>query len=249
MPLEKVRTESSREALEAPRDRGRGTALCHGPGESLITSGDGSGVRSPRALSAGEEKAEAGDRDPMLAVDHADLRYPSCIVMGAVADCRRDSFPWPASVPGSRAVLMGVGVDDATTSVSSFNALEGARTWYLGTGRPVWSGANEGKGFASVDAALACAEAWGVLVVAVVRWARVVSSVSAPSRAAASVGAGFVDVDVPKGDPGSSMVSFSRRAGTRGLGRLCWLSSSLWAAVCTAAGHAKHGTCALSGIF
>lgn len=74
MPLEKVRTESSRDAFEAPRERGRGTARCHGPGESFITSGDGSGVRSPSAFSAGDEKAEAGDSDPMLAVDQADRK-------------------------------------------------------------------------------------------------------------------------------------------------------------------------------
>jgi hypothetical protein len=71
VPLWSIANESS---IDAPRERGRGTALCHGPGESLITSGDGSGVRSPSAFSAGEERAEAGDKASMLVVDHADLR-------------------------------------------------------------------------------------------------------------------------------------------------------------------------------
>jgi hypothetical protein len=74
VPLGNMANESSREAPEMPRERGRWSALCHGPGESPITSGDGSGVRSPSALSAGDPSAEAGDNDPRLAVDHADLR-------------------------------------------------------------------------------------------------------------------------------------------------------------------------------
>ena len=61
--------ESSREAPDMPRDLGRGTARCHGPGESLITSGEGSGVISPRALSAGDDSTEPGDSDTRLAVD------------------------------------------------------------------------------------------------------------------------------------------------------------------------------------
>jgi hypothetical protein len=74
VPLVKTAKESSREALDMPRERGRWSALCHGPGESLITSGDGSGVMSPSAFKAGEDSAEAGDNEPRLAVDQADLR-------------------------------------------------------------------------------------------------------------------------------------------------------------------------------
>ena len=53
---------SSRELVEVPR--GRWIARCHGPGESPITSGEGSGVRSPSAFKAGEEMADEGESDP-----------------------------------------------------------------------------------------------------------------------------------------------------------------------------------------
>jgi hypothetical protein len=63
--------ESPSEEPEAPRERGRWTARCHGPGESLITSGEGSGVRSPSAFRAGDESTEPGDSDPALSADQA----------------------------------------------------------------------------------------------------------------------------------------------------------------------------------
>lgn len=64
------------------------------------------------------------------------------MAMGAEAEGRRDSFPWCASVPDSMAVLMGVWMGDDAKSVSSFRAFEGARMWYLGTGRLVVSAAD-----------------------------------------------------------------------------------------------------------
>jgi hypothetical protein len=66
VPLLNKAKESSREAPDMPRERGRWSALCHGPGESLITSGDGSGVMSPSAFKAGEEIYEPGDSEPRL---------------------------------------------------------------------------------------------------------------------------------------------------------------------------------------
>jgi hypothetical protein len=74
VPLVNMAKESSREAPDMPRERGRWSARCHGPGESPITSGDGSGVMSPRAASAGDEMADEGDSEPRLAVDQAVLR-------------------------------------------------------------------------------------------------------------------------------------------------------------------------------
>lgn len=142
MPLEKMEYESSREAAERPLERGRGAALCHGPGESLMTSGEGSGVMSPSAFSAGEDSTEAGDSEPRLFVDHADLRKPSCMVMGAVPACRSASPPpppllllLPSRLGGLRAPDAGVWVAKAARSVSSFRAVDGARTWYRGRAR------------------------------------------------------------------------------------------------------------------
>jgi len=71
VPFEKRGKASSREAPDKPRERGRCSALAHGPGESPMTRGEGSGVMSPSALRAGEDSAEPGDKDPRLAVDHA----------------------------------------------------------------------------------------------------------------------------------------------------------------------------------
>jgi len=115
---------SPREEPEAPRERGRGAALCHGPGESLITNGEGSGVMSPSAFSDGEESSEAGDSEPTLCEDQAFLRWPwSCIAIGAVADCRSDSLPLPSRMGG----LCGVWWEEK--SVWRVRPVEGARIW------------------------------------------------------------------------------------------------------------------------
>jgi hypothetical protein len=71
-----------------PREPGR--ARTHGPGESLTTNGDGSGVMSVNAFKAGEESADPGERElVILAVDSAVLRFPPCMAIGAVAENRR----------------------------------------------------------------------------------------------------------------------------------------------------------------
>lgn len=122
------------EALDAPRERGRRTApaRAHGPGESLITSGDGSGVMSPSALRAGEESAEPGDKEPaMLPADSVLLRRPSWMAIGAVAECRNSSFVWPSrlSEKWCGGCESSVGVK-AEISVCTWRpAAEGWRRW------------------------------------------------------------------------------------------------------------------------
>jgi hypothetical protein len=125
---------SSRELTEGPR--GRGTALCHGPGESPITSGEGRGVRSLSAINDGEDMAEEGDSDPArLLLDRAVLRYFSSIMIGAVADWRSPSLPVSATVVVLIGVLRAVGVVEGGRSVTRVRPLLGARTCQRGTYR------------------------------------------------------------------------------------------------------------------
>jgi hypothetical protein len=105
--------------------------LFHGPGESIM-SGDGSGVKSVSAFSMGDERAEPGDNEPvMLARDGWLLKKPSCIAIGAVAECR--SFP-PVS-PSRLTALSGdcasavVVVCEGRSVWSCRPAAVGWRTW------------------------------------------------------------------------------------------------------------------------
>jgi hypothetical protein len=58
---------------------------------------------------------------------------------------------------GLRGVREEFGFEDIARSVSSFNAVEGARTWYLGSEIYVFSGLNERSELVRVDVALGCA--------------------------------------------------------------------------------------------
>lgn len=104
--------------LVEPREPGR--ARIHGPGESLTTNGDGSGVMSVNAFKAGEESADPGERElVILAVDNAVLRFPPCMAIGAVAENRR----YPSAL--------------LSTIVGVFGDSRGAVVAYRG--RSVWS--------------------------------------------------------------------------------------------------------------
>lgn len=122
---------SSRELVEVPR--GRWIARCHGPGESPITSGEGSGVRSPSAFSAGEEMADEGESDPArLLFDRAVLKSFSSIKIGAVADWCNPSEPVSAMEVVLLGVLRAVDVVDGGRSVTRVSPLLGARTCQRG---------------------------------------------------------------------------------------------------------------------
>lgn len=155
---------SSRELVEAPL--GRGIALCHGPGEPPITSGEGRGVRSPSAFSAGEEMAEEGDSDPArLLLDRVVLKNFSSIIIGAVADWRSPSPFMPATMEVLLGVLRAVDVVDGGRSVTRVRPVLGARICQRGmyTGSVVFGGAfsvlKDGRlAFDSDEVTFKCAE-------------------------------------------------------------------------------------------
>lgn len=161
---------------------------------------------SPSAFSAGEESAEAGDNEPKLAVDQADLRYPSCIAIGAVADCRRGSLPFSSTMDGLGGVWVGMVVANAARSVSSFKAVDGARTWYLGSEGSVYPWSKERCEFVRADVVLDGAQDWRVASEPV---AACGSSELAASRGAVEV---WEDARSLEDDSGPSMVLY--RSGT-----------------------------------
>jgi len=100
-----------------------------------MTSGEGRGVRSPSAFSAGEEIADEGDSEPArLLLDRAVLRYFSSIIIGAVADWRSPSLVVPATLVVLLGVLRAVDVVEGGRSVTKVRLL-GARTCQRGTSR------------------------------------------------------------------------------------------------------------------
>lgn len=101
-----------------------------------MTSGEGRGVRSPSAFSAGEEMAEEGDNDSArLLLDRAVLKNFSSIMIGAVADWRSPSLPVSGTVVVLFGVLRAVDVVDGGRSVTRVSPLLGARTCQRGTYR------------------------------------------------------------------------------------------------------------------
>jgi len=126
--------------------------------------------------------------------------------MGAVADWRS------ASPLASRLAGLGEGraLDEMAKSVSSFRAVDGARTWYLGSEGSVMPVPNERFEFARLAAALRGAGGRAVVVVVVVvAGASVVWVGSSQSATALSVGqledAGAVECE---SDSGPSMVLY-----------------------------------------
>ena len=198
---------------------GRATARCHGPGESPITSGEGRGVRSPSALSAGEDMAEDGDNDPArLLLDRAVLRYFSSIIIGAVADWRRLSLPVAARLVVLWGVLRAVDVVEGGRSVTSVRPLLGARTCQRGMKRldAALAGASsaleDGRlAFACAAVEFTCAAA-GAAVASVPVLRALLSSLTGAARWGPETGS-----CLPWDDSGPSMV-FCRLLG-RGGGR------------------------------
>ena len=93
-------------------------------------------MRSPRALRAGEDMADEGEREPArLWVDQAERKRPSWIAMGAVAEERRPSDVDEGAMVEVEAwagVLCAVDDDEGGRSVCRVRAVEGARTCQRG---------------------------------------------------------------------------------------------------------------------
>jgi hypothetical protein len=101
-----------------------------GPGESLRTSGDGSGVRSLSALSAGDDKADPGDKDMMLAADIAFLREPPCAGTGTGVEWDGCSCAWPSMLERwSTGRKAAGGVSKERSVWRTRPAAVGVRTW------------------------------------------------------------------------------------------------------------------------
>jgi hypothetical protein len=148
-----------------------------------------------------------------------------------VADCRSASLPLASRLAGWRE-RAEFGLDEAMArSVSSFNAVDGARTWYLGSGsegsvNPLPIDRSE---LVRVDVAFRFAGGWRAVVFSVA------CVFSGASLCAAALSArGLEDARPVEDDSGSSMVLYHCLGGTRSCGYPVVVGL-------LSAGDAKHG--------